>query len=445
MLTPSRRSVSPGRFSGRNRLVLAVSSALEQAGGMLVAPVVIVAVSSLLTTDLLDMVLPGVAATVAWIFGYAAVPVMLSRARRRLPWTIGASIVRAASLALLAYVLASDDVDREQRLRSILICVSAYALAAGLARGASEALDALVTTARRPRRSDGLVALLPPALVLLVGLASFTLLVDVPRSPLPRLSALFVLGAGLSAAATLLLGRIVESPNLAPVDRRRSVAHAGWRRQVPSLAWLAVSAIIGATELLLVVGLVRYMELPRAYLLSGLGVFLAASAVAAVVGGWVGRAVPFRAFIQVGAVLSGMAFALAIGLPTLLETDRAPEMLLGRQPAEVGVWVAMALVGVSHQARRRVLPRLIDHTSTAPSLLNVAGFALAFTPLPLAMLMERWEPRSWLIVGLGAALTGIAVGGIISPRRVAVRTSRQSVGGWRAARPLRSAGGRYGL
>jgi hypothetical protein len=317
MLILGRHRSNPARFSSRNRHSLLASSALEQAGGMLAAPIVIVAVCSLLTTDLTDVVLPAVLANLAWIAGYATVPIVLTRVRRRLPLTltIGAAIVRAASLALLAYVLAGDDVTREQRLRSILICVVAYSVAAGLARGASEALGARTTVARHARRSDTLMALFPTTLALLVGLGSFTLLVDVPRSPLSRLSTLFGVAAGFSAAAALILGLIGESPNMSVADPRSRLRFTGWRKQTRSVSWLVGSAICGRPSCFLIVGLVRYMELPRAYLLSGLGAFLAASAVTAVVGDWLDGAVPFRALIQAPAVLSGAAFAIAIGLP----------------------------------------------------------------------------------------------------------------------------------
>ena len=438
----SRRFGATARFAGRNRLALAVSAALEQSGGMLLSPVVIVAVSSLLTADLTDMVLPAVVATVAWIAGYTAVPILLSRARRRLPWTVGSAIVRTASLALLAYVLAGHDVSREQRLRSILICVGAYALATGLARGASESLVARVTAARRPGRPDTLLALLPAALALLVGVVAFTLLIDVPRSPLPRLAVMYGVAAGLSGAATLFLGRVVESSNLVMTSPRSLRSLRGWREQTGSVAWLVAAAVSSAVELLLVVGLVRYVDLPRAYLLSGIGVFLAASAVAAVAGAAIDRAVPLRALVQLSAVMSGTAFALAVGLPTLLETDQSPVSLLGRQPPEVGVWVVMALVGVAQQTRRRVLPRLADHTSTSPVLLNAVGLALAFLPLVLAALLDRREPRDWLLAGLGAALLGIAVGGAISPRRLAVRARRPTIPPLRSGGAMRSVGGR---
>jgi len=140
--------------------------------------------------------------------------------------------------------------------------------------------------------------------------------------------------------------------------------------------------------------------------------------------------------------MSGTAFALAVGLPTLLETDKSPVSLLGRQPPEVGVWVVMALVGVAQQTRRRVLPRLADHTSTSPVLLNAVGLALAFLPLVLAALLDRREPRDWLLAGLGAALLGIAVGGAISPRRLAVRARRPTIPPLRSGGAMRSVGGR---
>ena len=445
MLISSRRIASPDRFAGRNRLALSVSSALEQAGGMLLSPIVIVAVCSLLTSDLTDMVLPAVAATVAWIAGYSSVPVLLARARRRLPWTVGASIVRAASLALLAYVLAGDDVSRDQRLRSILICVAAYAFASGLARGAAESLVARVTTARRPGRWDPALVLLPAGLALLVGIGSFTLLVDVPRSPLPRLSTLFALGAALSGAAVLFLGRVVESPNLTVAERRPSQTIRGWRRQRHSVVWLTVAAVSGAAELLILVGVVRNMELQRAYLLSGIGVFLAASAVASLAGAWFERSMPIRTLVQAAGVLSGIAFSLSVGLPTLLDTELAPDRLFGRQPTEVGVWATMALVGMAQQARRRVLPRLADHTSTSPTVLNVAGFVLAFVPLVLVELFERWEPRSWLILGLGVALLGIAVSGAILPQRASFGPVRQARPPGRTRPLINPASGRYTL
>ena len=445
MLTSSRRIASPARFAGRNRLALAVASALEQAGGMLLSPIVIVAVCSLLTSDLTDMVLPAVASTVAWIAGYSSVPVLLARTRRRMPWTIGASIVRAASLALLAYVLAGDDVSREQRLRSILICVTAYALASGLARGTAEPLVAGTTTVRRPGRWDPALALVPAGLALLVGIGSFTLLVDVPRSPLPRLSTLFAVGAALSSAAVLFLGRVVESPNPTLSERRPSQALRGWRRQTSWVCWLAIAAVSGAAELLILVGVVRSMELPRAYLLSGIGAFLAASAVASAGGAWFERSIPLRALIQAAGVLSGIAFSLSVGLPTFLDTELAPDRLFGRQPAEVGVWAMMALVGMAQQARRRVLPRLADHTSASPTVLNGVGFVLAFLPLALVELFDRWEPRSWLIFGLGVALLGIAVTGAISPHRATVRSARRALPPGRPGPLINSVSGRYTL
>lgn len=434
MLTSSRRHSFATRYAGRNRLSLAASAALEQAGGMLVTPAVIVGVCSLLTADLSAMILPAVAATVAWILGYAAMPTLLARVSRRLPWTIGASIVRAASLALLAYVLAGDGVAREQRLRSILICLTAYALAAGLARGATESLVPRATTARRSRPTDQVLTVLPAAVALAVGLGSFSLLIDVPRSPLPRLSALFAVAAALSGAAILFLARVVESP-AAVAERRPRAQSGGWRRQSGALVWMTVTATSGAAELLLIVGLIRHVDLPRANLLSGLGVFLAASAVGAVISGWVERAVPFKAVIHMSAALSGIAFALGIGLPTLLETSQSPDDLLGRRPAEVGVWAAMALIGIAQQARRRVLPRLAEHTATSHTVINVAGFALAFLPLLIAVVFERWEPRDWLISGLATALLGIAVGGFISPRRANARPAQT------VAVPVPSSGG----
>ncbi len=137
------------------------------------------------------------------------------RGRRKLPWLLGASLVRVASIALLAYIASrANRLTNAQILQSFFICYATYTLASGFVT--SLATDIAARAVAREHRGrffawrnviTGVVALLAAVLVI-------TQLRDSSPGFPDSYHALFVAAAVALAIATFFETRLAEPSRL---------------------------------------------------------------------------------------------------------------------------------------------------------------------------------------------------------------------------------------
>jgi hypothetical protein len=130
-----RRFSADRHGMGLNYVLGIGSGALLVLADTLIFPTIVLAlfVSHLTDSPLAIGLVPAIGAGV-WFLPQFGASLILRGRRRHLPWATGASAVRAAAIALLAYVgYRADSMGDERLLRSFFICYIAYSLAAGFA------------------------------------------------------------------------------------------------------------------------------------------------------------------------------------------------------------------------------------------------------------------------------------------------------------------------
>ena len=108
----------------------------DQTVGILLSPFILVLYARALegSTLRLSWIITGFG--IAWILGAAIAPHLHLLTGRIMPWIVGSFIVRTAAIALLSYSASDRSSPADERYRSALICIIAYAAATGLARSA---------------------------------------------------------------------------------------------------------------------------------------------------------------------------------------------------------------------------------------------------------------------------------------------------------------------
>ncbi len=205
-----RRFSVDRRGQALNVLLGIVSGALVVLADTLLHPTVILSlfVSELTDTYALIGLVPAIAAG-AWFLPQILASVVV-RGRRRLPWATGASVVRTAAVALLAYVgYRADGLSDAQLLRSFFICYLAYVLASGFATAPTN--DVLVKAVAGERRGRFFAqrALWTGLLAVAAGVVVRAVLGGGPAFP-RNYTLLFVAAAAALTASTFFQARIRE-------------------------------------------------------------------------------------------------------------------------------------------------------------------------------------------------------------------------------------------
>ena len=390
------------------------AAATDQAAGLLVLPVVLVALGSVLTTDLEQLGWLITLPAVAWIVVYRIASIALRFTSRHLPWAIGGVIVRSASLALLAYVVASNDSGAQQQLESVLICMTTYGAATGLTRAATRTYSLTPTAGGRWVFLPVALRIAPTVLLAALGIAAGSFLAGSDRAALDRFATIFTVAAVVSVSTIVLLSRLPQSPRrtgvprpLARLDLR--VGRGGWA----PLLWLLTSSVMGAAELFALLRIDLIRGITRGMMLSGVGAYLLTTGIfmAMWTAGLAGRRPATLA--SLGALCGGSALAFSLALPTLLGAGDAPETLLGRPAGQVAIWITMALIAASQLIRRSTLADVAGRVGISPGPVALAGLLAAFMPVVAGRIVMQSSIDRLMIVGLVAAIISLVIAGLM--------------------------------
>lgn len=432
---------------GVNLTLGVASGAFAGLADALLFPILLPAalVAALTDSYLALAAVPAIAGALWVVPQVVAAPVIRGRSRK-LPWATGAALVRAATVALFAYVgYRADRLTDDQLLRAFFICYAAYVVAAGLAAALS---DELVRRSLPIGRGDGLFrmrgvfgALLGAA----AGLAAARVLGD-EGPPFPESFALlFVLAAIALGAAALLQALIREPVRLAlpggATSTRPSVE--GWLQALADPAYrrfLWVRAGLAAAALadpFYVVYAARELAVAPAAIGGYLAALVAARVLATPAWSALLRRRGSRTVLQVAGLVRLLVPLVAVLLPYLAETelyrdrvtdDRITSALFGLAFVAYGVALAGLTAGGFAYLLDAVAP---ERRGDAFAVTNLALGAMAFVPFAGALLVERWGFETLFLVATLTSLGGIFLTGALPETNVRVRTAAAA---WRLRR-----------
>jgi hypothetical protein len=441
------------RFSDDRRgqsanLALGVASgAFAGLADALLFPILLpVALVAALTDSYLALAaVPAIAGALWVVPQVVAAPVIRGRSRK-LPWATGAALVRAATVALFAYVgYRADRLTDAQLLRAFFICYAAYVVAAGLAAALS---DELVRRSLPIGRGDGpfrLRAVAGAVLGAAAGLTAARVLDDGGPTFPENFALLFVLAAVALGAAALLQALIREPVRLAsPVGGTairpsveawlQALADPAFRRFLWVRLGLSAAAI---ADPFYVVYAARELGIELAAIGGYLAALVAARVLATPVWSALLRRRGSRTVLQVAGLVRLLVPLVAVLLPYLAETEMYRDRVTDER-------VTSALFGLTFVAYGAALAGLAaggfsyllsvaapERRGDAFAVTNLALAAMALVPFAGAFLVERWGFETLFLVATLTTLAGIFSTGALPDSHVRVRTAAAA---WRLRR-----------
>lgn len=361
------------------------------------------------------------------------------RGRRKLPWLLGASLVRIASIALLAYIASqAERLTNAQILQSFFICYATYTLASGFATSlASDIAARAVAREYRGRffASRNLITGVVAIIAAFVVIRQFS---DDGWVFPDNYRALFVAATVALAIAAFFETRLAEPSRLVG----RPTAHRGgfpllasrYRRFL--IFRVALSAIAIADPFFVIFAL-RELQVDRVVV----GWYLLAMLLARVVTQplWVAytRRHGARNTLQAAALLRLLMPLIALLLPYIRDaefyTDRISDtrvlattfgaifILAGTALAAQAVANWTYLVEIAPAGRRATFMR--------PT--NVVLAIVGLMPLAGGWLIERYDFSTLFLVTTGIALLTLTISGAMSE---SLSQSRPIANAWRVRR-----------
>lgn len=447
-----RRYSGDRRGQASNFLVGAAAATLTVVSDTLLFPALILAafIGGLTESFLLVGLIPAVGAAAWFLAQLLAAPVTGSFGRK-LPWATGAALVRAASLALLAYVVnRADRVGTDEIVRSALICFAAFAFASGFA----STVGTSVSVRSVPNQYHGLffrVAQICGAVAAVSAavLAARVLSADGPDYP-ENFAQLFVVAA-VAAGGVILLQLLTREPGRIPASGRAGgIGSSGAVRGsgLPALAdpsfrrflvFRVALGLVAVADPFYILFAQRELGIASTRLGWFLLALVAARILSAPLWAWLIRAQGTRTTLQIAGLFRLLPPLLAVTLPYLVDTeiwrDRAtsPNAL----PVAFGlVFVALGITLGGLQASTfgylvETLPA--SGRAGAIGLTNLVLAIAAAAPLAGGLLLREsgadYE-RLFLLAG-GFAVIATLAGGLLSPGRARPRVAAAS---WRLRR-----------
>ena len=361
------------------------------------------------------------------------------RGRRKLPWLLGASLVRVAAIALLAYIAAeANRLTNNQILQSFFICYATYILATGLAAALST--DIAARAVARDHRGRffssrtlvaGLVALLAAFLVV----AQF----EDEGSAFPEAyRVLFVVAAVALAIAAFFETRLAEPSRLI----RRPAAHRGsfplgasrYRRFLTFRVTLSAVAIADPFYIIFALRELRTE-------LVVVGWYLLAMLLARVVMQpvWVAytRGHGARNTLQAAALLRLLMPLIALLMPYVRDAGFYQDRVSDPRVLATAYGAIFVLAGTALAAQAvanwtylvEIAPAGRRATFTRPT--NVVLAVVGLMPLAGGWLIERYDFNTLFLVTTGIALLTLTLSGALSE---SLAQSRPIANAWRLRR-----------
>lgn len=361
------------------------------------------------------------------------------RGRRKLPWLLGASLVRIAAIALLAYVASqADRLSNGQILQSFFICFATYTLASGFAT--TLATDVAARAVAREYRGrffstrnlvTGIVAIVAALLVV----AQFG--EEGPAYP-DNYRALFVAATVALAIAAFFETRLAEPSRLvgrAPVHRGGFPLLASRYRRFLTFR-VALSAVAIADPFYIIFAL---RELGVGLVV--VGWYLLAMLVARVVMQplWVAytRAHGARNTLQAAALLRLVMPLIALLIPYIGDAEFYQSRVSDTRVLPVAFGAIFVLAGMALAAQAvanwtylvEIAPAGRRATFTRPT--NVVLAAVGLVPVLGGWIVQRYDFNTLFLVTTGIALLTLTLSGALS---ASVVQPRPIANAWRVRR-----------
>ena len=381
-----------------------------------------------------------------WALARLPATVLISPRRRKLPWAIGAALVRAAATGLLAIVsFRAGEGSEPQLLRAFFICYAAYSLAAGFA---SVPIASVVARAM-PHEGRSVFfqqrTLWGGVMGLVAGLVIVQLLGEGGPAP-HRDYALIFLAATVAQLATAFFISTLREPRRIP-DRRAAtplatvqaapaaLADSNFRRFLLFRVVLSFATILDPFLIIFAVA-----ELAIAPVAVG-------AYVVAYVAGRVGSA-PFwgalahrhgeKASLQAAALLRLVAPLLALVLPRVAESGLYRDRVTDETVLAVVFGFAFVAIGAAAGGQARgnfsylaeIAPARLRSTYTA--LTNGALIAIATAPIIGGLILDRYEYDELFVTAALISLLAIFASGALTDTHV---RTRPTAAAWRLRRP----------
>lgn len=386
-----------------------------------------------------------------WSLARLPALVLTAPQRRKLPWAIGASLIRAAAMALLAVVcFRAGEGAEEPLIRSFFICYVAYSLAAGFASVPTAAVLAKAI----PHEGRGVFfrqrALWGGAAGIAAGLVVAQLLRD-EQLDYPENFALLFLAATVCQLATAFFVatlrepvRIAEGRGSAPLAALRALPEAigdvRFRRFLFFRGALSLAALL---DPFLIIFAASRLGAPAGAVGGYVVAFVAGRLLAAPL--WAGLAARQgeKAALQVAALLRLVPPLLALLLPYLAGSDLYRDRIGGREPLAAVFGIAFVALGASMAGQARGNFGYLAEAAPArlrgayAGLTNAMLAVLAFAPVFGGLIADARGYETLFLAGGTIGLVAVFASGGLT--ETFVRTSR-TAGAW--SRPRTVATGR---
>jgi MFS family permease len=447
-----RRYSEDRRGQASNFLIGVAGAALTVVSDTLLLPALVLAAFVSVLTDSYVVVgaVPAIGAVCWFVAQLLAAPVIGSYGRK-LPWAAGASLVRAAALILLAYVVnRADRVSTDELLRSVLICFAAYSFASGFAATTGTSVYTRAVPAQHQTLFFRLAQIAAAAAAVIAGILGARVLgPDGPDYP-DNFSRLF-LAAAVAAGGVVLLQLLTREPGRLPASARGegigsaaavrgmglpALADATFRRFLVFRVALGLAAIADPFFIL-------YAQRELGIAATRLGWFLLALVAARVISApfwaWMTRVHGTRATLQAAGMLRILPPLVAISLPYLIDTDLWRDRITEPNAVPIAfgvVFVAMGFaLGGLHTATFGYLVESLPATGRAGAIgltnLILAGVSIAPVLGGLILRESGADYERLFLIGGGLALLATLSSGLLVPARA---RPRQAEASWRLRR-----------
>ena len=393
----------------------------------------------------------GSLATVGWVVALGTLlwvlPSLLARnalaGRRKLPWLLGASLVRLAAVGLLAFVASSvDRLSDGQVLRTFFVCYATYALAGGLAARLSADVAVRAVDPHRLGGYLGQRALLALLAAFATGLLVARVLGDEGLDGAAGYTVLFVAAAIALLGAGLFEARQRE-PRRAPAPVRPAgtgQSALGGPGALRTVGFRLVLAAAALADPFFVVYAVRELGVPVAYAGGYLAALVAAQALAGPLWAAVAARRGTKGVLQGAALCRLLAPLIALTVPTLADTPLWADNVADSRALPWAFGLVYVAIGAALAAQARGHHAYLLDVSgraagrpgaAAPSNAVVALAALA--AVVGGVIADRFGFDRAFLVAAGVALAAVLASGAL-PEGAA--RPRPVAAAWRRTRPV---------
>lgn len=451
-----RRFSADQRGATVNAMLVASTGALASLGDTILLPSIVLAFFvGQLTTSYVAVGMVAAIATGLWAIARIPAQVLLGSQRRKLPWALGASIVRAVALALLAlatlgYAPGSISGPSPALLRTFFFCFAIFAIMNGVASVPMEGLviKTIPTSSRISVFRQRMIAVLVASVV---GALIANSLLGPSGPALPRQFALLFLVAAVcyAAIAVFIIGmnepqRVAERQEASPLAAfhhfSSCLSDGSFTRFALFRILLSVTAIVD--PFLVIFGLTRLGVRP-----SAVGAYVVAFVLGVVI------SIPFWAFmsrhfghrlvLQGAALLRLLPPLIALVMPQLVSTwfwqSRFSAMYLGEVVfGAVFVCLGASIAGQAQSTHAYLAEISPPRLRTAyTGMLNTILAVVAFVPILGGIIIERRGYETLFISMIAIGIAAVFLSGFM-PNTFVRASSNRSLADGNADAPSRS-------